>query len=761
VISKVSKLTCLMALLAAAACSRPPIGEGMGQAVDPGEVPGDGNDDGGDDGEVIGNDDDDGEVITDEDEDTPLVKDHCEDWTGRDAWAPGYKPTQETTDRVEQTLNSLTLQEKIRQMHGHETPQIFQGDQFSTPNNDQKGVKGFFFRDGPRGVRLFEPEKKEMYATSFPVAVTRAATFDRELERDIGRAIGKETLATGHNVILAPTINTLRHPGWGRGQETYGEDTYVLGKMGTAFTIGAQEYVPACPKHLAGNNVEDSRNTNNAIIDEQTLHEQYLRHFEMTVKEGGAACLMTAYNRLNGPYCSESGVLLDDIIRGMWGYRGITLSDWGAAHSVALAANATLDVEMPNYPVYRNLEQAVNGGQVPVDKINNAVRHILEIKYHYNIDKIGEQGGLKGAERADIASDAHLELAYKAAIEGTTLLKNADNILPLKKDDIGKIAVVGPWSAQPRLGDQGSSDVFPDPARVVPPFQGIRQIAGSGIEVVTSTNASSIGGADVVFVVAALTPADEGEAWNNGGDRPNLEVSADQVQLIKQVGAAHDKVIVILVGGGPITMESWKNDVEGIIMAWYPGEQGGLAIGDLVFGNANFGGHVPMTWPKRWEDEPPFENQQEETVMPFLHGYRYFEDKNIEPLFPFGYGLSYTTFEYSNVRVPCIDVTKEGLVEITVDIKNTGTVAGDTVAFLFVSYPDSNVRRAKKDLKNFVRVNLEPGVKKRVNIPLKVQDLAYWNTDTHKWEVEATEYKVMIGPDAATLPVSDTFIVKN
>jgi beta-glucosidase len=758
---KVTYLTCLTAVLAA--CSRPPIGEGQG--MNPVSGDGDGDGDGAGDGDGDGDGDaipadDDGEVIMDDDgDDTPLVKDHCGDWNGSDPWAPGYKPTQEIKDEVEQALNSMSLQEKVDQMHGTKVD-LWTGDQFITLDNEDKGISGFRFRDGPRGVRLFEPEKKGMYATSFPVAVARAATFDRGLERDIGEAIGQETLGSGHNVILAPTINTLRHPGWGRGQETYGEDTYVLGKMGTAFVLGAQEYVPACPKHLAGNNVEDTRNTNNAIIDEQTLHEQYLRHFEMTVEEGGAACLMSAYNRLNGPYCSESGPLLNDIIRGMWGYRGFVVSDWGAAHSTSLAGNATLDVEMPNWPVYRTLEQAVSGGQVPLDKINNAVRHVLEMKYRFNIDKIGMPGGLKPATRDDIHSNEHLELAYHTALEAITLLKNKDNILPLKKGDLDKIAVVGPWAAQPRLGDQGSSDVFPDPDRVVPPYQGIKNKAGS-IDVVTSTNSSAISGADVVFVVAALTSADEGEAWNNGGDRSNLEVSADQVQLIKQVAAANDKVIVILEGGGPITMESWKNDVEGIIMAWYPGEKGGNALADLVFGEANFSGHVPMTWPVRWEDEVPFENQQEETRMPFLHGYRHFDDTGVEPLFPFGFGLSYTTFEYSNIQVPCIDITKEGMIEVKVDIKNTGSMAGDTVAMLFVSYPDSGVRRAKKDLKGFSRVTLEPGVKKRVTIPLKIEDLAYWNTDSHRWEVEATEYKISIGPDSATLPVSDTFIVKN
>jgi beta-glucosidase len=753
-LKKVSILTCLTALVA---CSRPPIGEPMGQVVDPGDMTDDGDGDpDGDDGtdEDIGGE----EVVEDGDEPPVVVKESCGDWGGSDPWAPGYRISDEVKSRVEQVVGSMNLEDKITQMHGTKVP-LWTGDQFITL--DDNDIKGFWFRDGPRGVRLFEPEKKTMYATSFPVAVTRAASFDRELERDIGRAIGKETLASNHNVILAPTINTLRHPGWGRGQETYGEDTYVLGKMGTAFVLGAQEYVPACSKHLAGNNIEDTRNTNNAVIDEQTLHEQYLRHFEMTVKEGGVACMMTAYNRLNGPYCSESSPLLTDIVRNMWGYRGFTVSDWGAAHNTALAGNATLDVEMPNWPIYSGLRQAVEGGQVPLEKINRAVSHILEQKFRFNIDKIDQQGGLKPATREDIASNEHLELALNAALKGITLLKNENNILPLKKDDLSKVAVVGPWAAQPRLGDQGSSDVFPDPARVVPPFQGIRAEAGSGIEVVTSTNGSAASGADVVFVVAALTPADEGEAWNNGGDRDTLEVSADQVALIKSVAAANDNVVVILVGGGPITMESWRNDVDGIIMAWYPGEQGGLALGQLIFGEANFSGHVPMTWPKRWEDEPPFNNKQEETRMPFLHGYRHFDDTGVEPLFPFGYGLSYTTFEYKHIQVPCSDVTPDGLVEVKVDIKNTGAVAGDTVAYMFIGYPDSNVRRAKKDLKGFVRVSLEPGQTKRVTIPLKVQDLAYWNADANKWEVEPTEYEVFIGPDAATLPVKDKFLVKN
>ena len=758
-------------LLFLLACNRPPIEPGgamQGTDVDPGtDGPiGDGDQPtpGGDGDSTVtppgGGDGDDGEIIDDEDPPPMVVKTSCGDWEGTDPWAPGYKRSAEVEKKVADMLGTMSLDEKIEQMHGQPTP-LWQGDLFSSPDNSNKGIRGFLWRDGPRGVNLFE-EKTDIKqgATCFPVGVARAATFDRDLEYAVGDAIGKETLASGHNVILAPTVNNLRHPGWGRSQETYGEDTFVLGKMGNAFILGAQQYVPACTKHYAANNIEDTRQTNNAVIDEQTLHEVYLRHFEQNVNEAGVACIMSAYNRVNGPYASESEYLLDTVLRKQWGYRGFVVSDWGAAHNVTEAATAGLDVEMPNHPVYSQLRSVVDSGQVNLQKVNDAVTHILEQKYRFNIAELGQPMGLKQVSPDVIGSKEHTDLAYQTALMSMTLLKNDKGALPIDKKTVKKIAVVGPWAAQRRLGDEGSSNVFPKPERVVPPFQGIKARAGDGIQVVNSSNASAVAGADVVIVVAALSSQDEGEAWNGGGDRDSLEVSSDQVSLIHQVAEMHDRVIVVLEGGGPITMQSWKNEVEGIVMAWYPGEKGGLAIADVLFGDANFGGHVPMTWPKKLEDEPVFGNKQAETKMGFLHGYRHFDDTGVAPLFPFGFGLSYTTFEYKNLQVPCSDVTPDGMVEVKVDITNTGDRAGDTVAFLFVSVPDSKVRRAKKDLKAFTRVSLDPGQTKRVTLPIMAKDLAYWDVDNDKWVVEKTEYKVLVGPDAATLPLSDTFLVK-
>jgi beta-glucosidase len=263
----------------------------------------------------------------------------------------------------------------------------------------------------------------------------------------------------------------------------------------------------------------------------------------------------------------------------------------------------------------------------------------------------------------------------------------------------------------------------------------------------------------VVIVVAALTHDDEGEAWNNGGDRDTLEVSADQVALINQVAAMHDRVIVLLEGGGPIT-GTWMNNVEAVVMAWYPGEKGGLAIADLLLGNANFGGHVPMTWPVAWADEPVFGNHQATTQMDYYHGYRYFDKNAITPLFPFGWGLSYTTFQYANLTVPCADVTHGGVMDVSFDVTNTGTMAGDTVAFLFVSFENTTVRRSVKELKGFKRIALQPNETQHVTIPLKIADLAYWDMTTGGWAIENMTYTVRVGQHSADLPLSATFTVR-
>jgi len=650
----------------------------------------------------------------------------------------------DTDERVSTVLSSMTLADKVGQMAGSKS-----GIRH-TPDNEENNIRGFRFRDGPRGVRM----EDDGAATCFPVPVGRGATWDIDLERRVGRAMGAEVRGLGHNSLLAPCVNTLRHPAWGRAQESYGEDPWFLGTMGTAFTLGTQEHVPVCVKHFAGNNIEDTRMTNNAIIDERTLRENYLRQFRMVIEDADAACVMSAYNKVNGLYCAENPTLLRDILKDEWDFDGFVVSDWFGTHNTVAQALAGLDVEMPWPLHYDELQAAVEAGEVPEDVIDEAVQRILRIKFKYGFAFLDEPFD---GDPSVVESPEHIALAREAARKSMVLLKNEGSVLPLARTAGTRIAVVGPWANEARLGDNGSSSVTP--SYTVSPFQGILNGAGAGVEVVNSVDASAAKDADIAIVVAALTPEDEGEAIIEGGDRDLLDVSKEQEDLINEVAAMVDTTIVVLEAGGPITMEAWKANADGIIMAWYPGMEGGNALADVMFGDHNFSGRVIQTWPKKVEDEPIFGNDQDETVFEYFHGYRHFDAYDIEPLFPFGFGLSYTTFSYTNLSVPCVSVTPGGRLDVSFDVTNTGSVDGAAVPQLYVSYPESAVERAKRELKGFARVELTPGETKRVTIPLKVSELAYYDTATSQWVVESVRHEVSVGPNARTLPLSASIVV--
>jgi len=337
------------------------------------------------------------------------------------------------------------------------------------------------------------------------------------------------------------------------------------------------------------------------------------------------------------------------------------------------------------------------------------------------------------------------------------LLKNEGGALPLDLSKDKRIAVVGRYATEPRLGDAGSSNVRPSYA--VSPFLGISSRVGGAAQVLTSADASAAAGADVAIVVVALTQQDEGEAWNGGGDRDSLDLSPDQEQLIRDVAAVAPRTIVVMEAGGALTMDRWMNDADAIVMAWYPGMEGGRALAELLLGDANFEGRLVQTWPKRWEDEPLFGNKQAETQMDFWHGYRYFDKTGVKPLFPFGFGLSYTTFSMANLRVPCEVVTPAGLLKLEVDVTNTGNRAGTEVVQAYVSAPESTRRRFDKELKGFARVELDPGETRTVEVPIRIPDLGVWDDAAGAWVVERLKYEVRVGPDAGDLPLSGTFSV--
>ena len=673
---------------------------------------------------------------------------------------------------------------------------------------------------------------KSDFSTAFPVASARGAAFDVDLEYKVGLAVGDELLASGNTMLLAPTVNILRHPAWGRAQETYGEDSFLLGRLGSAFVMGIQRYAGACVKHYAANNIEDGRASMNGIIDDQTLHEVYGRHFEMIIQEGGASSVMAAYNLVNSVHSTQNSVLLTDMLRTAFGFQGFVLTDWwamngsgappccnpgSAADSLAQqSVNGGLDMELPWLYNYLELPSLASQGPpngVDPSKLRIATARILEQKYRFHADKTNGYGltspfsvydgtgSIGNNDQTDPAIGmSHTTLAELAAEESMVLLKNQNNTLPISRSTVKKIAVIGAtatfslqqtscqdcdsslncstdFTQAVRTGDCGSSRVFSDPKKSVGPLAGILA-AASGISVTRYTSASDAmkAGFDFAIVVAGLTAGDEGEEYTGAGDRttggektltyaPNLsldpKVNAGQNTLITQVAALGKPMVVVLEGGGIIDMP-WFAQVPAIVMAWYPGMEGGTALARLLFGDVNFSGKLPVTWDTNVSHWPQFgPDASGKTQMGYWVGYRYFDHQGttLDPSmgsFPFGYGLSYTKFSYENLQVPCTTVPPNGEVDISVDVYNEGSVAGSETVFVFVQYPGTSVSNRAgatyKELKGFYRVSLAPmgmtGAAKRITIPLRVNDLKYWNTSQSKWAIEPGTIKVVVAPNA-------------
>ncbi len=745
-----------------------------------------------------------------------VAKIACMDSTETLPHTPGYTPDPTVTAETNTLVNGITSETQLaNQMRGTSPGSgdaLNYSDIYRTPDDTTNGIKGFLFRDGPRGVNLQESQYGlnygNGYSTAFPVPALRAASWDLDLETQIGSDIGDETLASGNTMILAPVVNILRHPAWGRSQETYGEDSFLLGRFGSAFTEGAQQYVPACAKHYAANNIEDGRATQNATMDDQTLHEIYGRAYEMVVQEGGVACVMAAYNEVNGTKCTQNQVLLTDMLRTTFGFQGFVLTDWWAMQGGQIVSpaqmletvaqqgmSAGLDMELPWSLNYSELESFATLQQLQVP-----VKRIIQQKERFKVLKTGvptQQLGLKAPSTSlgtngITGNQAHIADALQSAEEGMVLLKNAQNTLPISRTTVKTIAVIGsaaPWTltgtkqtgtvnfaTDVRLGDLGSSRVSSDPAQEIGPAAGITQAAGAGITVTSGTDASLAADADFVVVVAGLTPEDEGEEYTGAGDwtdssgTPNFNLDAKagtmvQNTLITTVAAMNKPMVVVLEGGSAINMP-WLDSVPAVVMAWYPGLVGGEALGKLLFGDVNFSGKLPITWPKSEADEPPF-NQGGTTggttMMGYYLGYRYFDTNAKTPLFAFGSGLSYTTFKYDYLGVPCSTVTKKGVVDVAVQITNTGTVPGNDVAFLFVSYPNTTARRSMKELKGFYRTpTVMPGSTVQFTIPLRIADLKYWDTSTTPaaWTVESGLVQIMVGPSSDNLPLKDMLTVE-
>lgn len=650
-------------------------------------------------------------------------------------------------DRVTCLLEAMTASEKVAQMHGSQLGPV--DDLYVTPAVERLRLPGFAMVDGPRGVRAG-------HATAFPVGMARGATWDPALEERVGEAIGRETAAKGGNVLLAPTINVLRHPAWGRAQETYGEDTLHIGRMGVGFIVGAQQHVIASAKHFAGNSIEDTRFEVDVTIDERTLREQYLPHFRMAVQEANVGSVMSAYNQVNGLYCAESPHLLRDILKGEWGFEGFVESDWilGTRSTVA-SALAGLDIEMPAPVFYgARLEDAVAAGEVPMAVIDEAARRVIHKKLEFAIDGVDPNVGDDVVE-----SEEHLELAREVANKSLVLLKN-EGALPLSNS--ASVALIGALADVANLGDEGSSAV--EPTTSVSPYAGFVDRLGEAavslfaVDVLDAADASAASAADAVVVVVGLTGEDEGEKLGPvGGDRDTLALSDEQQALILQVAALHDRTIVVLEGGASITMEGWIDEVEAVVMAWYPGQQGGFAVADVVLGAVNPSGRLPITFPVSETQLPAFDHTSAAVTYGYFHGYRHVDHEGLDPLFPFGFGLSYTTFTYGAIRLDAVTASADATVTAEVDVSNGGTRPGEEVVQIYVAFDDPPLERAPIELKGFSRIAVDPGETVTARIEIDLATLGHYDGG---WQPARGPYRFLAGSSSRDLPLEATLTVE-
>ena len=682
-------------------------------------------------------------------------------------------------------LAQLTLEEKIGMMSG-DTP-FFQGmlhlnrnGYFRQPRTTagaipRLGIPGVRFSDGPRG---FHGEG----ATTFPQGSARGASWDPNLEERVGDVMGREARAHGSNMIGAPCINLLRHPAWGRAQEGYGEDSFHLGEMGAALVRGIQHHVMACPKHFALNSMENGRFKVDVTADARTLHEVYLPHFKRVVDEG-AASLMSAYNSLNGEWAGQNKALLTDILQTQWGFQGYVQSDWAfGMRDAKKAALAGQHVEMPFRNVYhRFLPDLIKNGEVAVEVVDDAALRILR-----QLVKFGQGRDPRDYAPDVIGCEAHRRLAREAAQKSIVLLKNEGNVLPLR--GVQDVTVFGRLADTPNIGDHGSSTT--QPPYVVTPLQGLKAALGAPFRVQYEEGSDLARAAaaarfcDVAIIVVGYTWRDEGEylspggdgPWTAhfpkkpftpedepaarkmaelmaalksphagvGGDRTSLTLHPEDEQLILAVAGANPRTVVAIMAGSAVITESWRDKVAAILLLGYPGQEGGHAFADVLLGHVSPSGKLPFTMPRRADDLPFFDKDATKITYDLWHGYRKLERDNATPAFPFGFGLSYTTFTLSDLRLAQDTIATDGSVVATADITNTGDVAGEEVVQLYVSARSSKVERAPKELKAFTKVALAPGETRTVRLAVPAASLAYYD-EKNGWIVESGDYEVIVG----------------
>ena len=651
-------------------------------------------------------------------------------------------------------IQALTLKQKVALLSGR--------DIWSTYPIPQQNIPAMYLSDGPHGVRKQLGASDHLGlnasqpATCFPTAAGVANSWNPDLAEEIGRTIGKEAACQQVNVLLGPGLNTKRNPLGGRNFEYYSEDPYLSGKMAAALIRGIQENgISACPKHFAANSQELLRMASDSVVDMRALRELYLTNFEIAVKEGHPKSIMSSYNRINGTYANDDAWLLTDVLRKEWGFDGFVVTDWGGSNDHAQAVRAGGNLEMPGTggDSDREIFAALEAGTLTEAEVDQRVDELLDVVLSTHA------ATADGPKEFDV--EAHHALARKAAAETAVLLKNEEDILPLAPGT--RVAVLGDMALEPRYQGAGSSVV--NPTKLDKPIDCLRacdlEITGQAQgyrrdgkedQALLDSAVSAARNADVVLLYLGLTEISESE----GMDRQHMRLPANQEKLLYAVAEANPNLVVVVSGGSAVELP-WVDQCKGLIHGYLSGQAGAGAIADLLTGAVNPSGKLAESFPICYEDTPnhtyfPGRQRTAEYRESIYVGYRYYETVGKAVRFPFGFGLSYTTFAYSDLKA------SRDAVSFT--LTNTGKRAGGEIAQVYLSAVNSGIFRPARELKGFAKVFLEPGESRTVTIPLDDKAFRYFNVKTNSWEVEGGEYSVQVGASVQDIRLTASLTVE-
>jgi beta-glucosidase len=687
--------------------------------------------------------------------------------------------TQPLEKRVDDLLSRMTLEEKLALVHAD--------SKFTTAAIPRFGLPRRWLSDGPHGVRedvgpdtWIPAGRTDDFATLMPALIGLASSWNLELASAYGKVIGEEARQRGKQIMLGPGMNIMRTPLNGRNFEYPGEDPFLTSRMVVNYIRAVQaEDVSSCAKHFAANDQETERGRINVEMDERALREIYLRPFQAAVQEANVHTIMSAYNKFRGTYCSENDYLLNKILKDEWGFKGLVMSDWGGTHSTKGAVLGGLDLEMgtdilpyDKFFLAGAFREGLNSGEFPMavldDKVRRNLRQILTVK------------AIEGRTPGALNTKAHQATARTVAEESIVLLKNDNDALPLDSKKVKSIAVIGENATLLQAYGGGSAriKVFYE----ITPLEGILRRAGSDATITYSQGYAEKGNeelatravkaasqADLVIYLGGLNHRLGYDAESK--DRPDMKMPYHQDELLQRLVETNPRTIVVLFGGGPMEMGPWLAKVPAVLQVWYPGMEGGNAIARVLFGDANPSGKLACTFPKRLEDSPahamgnyPGKDGVVKYEEGLLVGYRWFDTKNVEPLFPFGFGLSYTKFEYSNLRLT--PGAKDGMLTAEFDVKNSGARDGAEVAQLYVQELKPRLARPVKELKGFGKVFLKAGETKKVSIALDRNAFAFYDPAQKGWASEKGEFKILVGSSSrdirleASTRLSQTLVEK-